>query len=134
MKRLTVVTKQWVGALADVSFILSKARVHVEDLTVLSEGDRAVVQLFCQLPERAKMALESNGYKVLESDRMVFARLPNEPESRARILRAVGPVKVSEPECLSVSQDYSIVGFKVSNRAAAARALGPAMVEQTLNL
>ena len=132
MKKLTVVTKQWARALADVSFILSKARVKVEDLSVLSEGDRAVVQLICALPERAKMALESNGYKVFDSDRMVLARLPDEPESRARLLHAVESLTLSGPECLSVSPGYSIVGFNVSNRAAARRALGAAVVEESL--
>ena len=61
MKQMTLIAKDEVGVLADISYILGKARINIESITVASVEAKAIITMFVKDEKRAKELLRANG-------------------------------------------------------------------------
>jgi len=84
MKQLNIIVDNKVGTLADISFILGKARINIESISTAIVGEKAVVVLSVKDEKRAREVLQSNNYKVLVSDAFVV-KMPDEPGELSKL-------------------------------------------------
>lgn len=76
MKPITIIADDKVGLLADISYILGKAKINIESINVDVVGGKAIISLTLSDRERGKSVLEAANYKVNELDSIVL-KLPD---------------------------------------------------------
>jgi len=84
VKPLTIVADDKVGLLADISYILGKAKINIDSLSVDVVGGKAIISLLLSEPERGKSVLEAAGYTVTELSSLVL-KLPDKPGELSKV-------------------------------------------------
>ena len=84
MKQIAVVADDRVGLLADISYILGKARINIDSIVVQVHGGKAVIDLTVKDDEKASRMLSSNGYNVLSSE-VLLVKLQDEPGELSKL-------------------------------------------------
>ncbi|MFH2106101.1 MAG: ACT domain-containing protein [Candidatus Micrarchaeota archaeon] len=114
MKSLAVVTEDRVGLLADISYILGKAKINIESLSVDVVGGKAVIILTVNSSDSAEEALRAAGYKVEESN-VIVLKLQDQPGELNRItsLLAKEHVSIDNVHILSRDGKCTIIGIVV---------------------
>ncbi|GEM_PF-2927241 len=133
---LVIVAKNTHGLSSDLLFILSHAKIHVEQVSGLVRGDDAVVSLSVSDPQKAKMLLENNGYNVINSEDTVIATFinsigdkanANSMDNKANALAqlASSRVKLTELKEIANLGSHSVFALSVDRVARARRLLSP---------
>lgn len=104
MHGITVVADDKIGLLADISYILGKAKVNIESLSVTSVGGKAVISLLVKDPKKAEEVLKSNGYRI-SSGNTLFVRLANKPGALAEIAEMLAKHKINGENLTMVTTD-----------------------------
>jgi hypothetical protein len=78
VKQVTIVADDKVGLLADISYILGKAKVNIESINADVVGGKAIVSLALSDDQRGKSVLEASGYRVGEFNSVVL-KLSDKP-------------------------------------------------------
>ncbi len=133
MKDICVVTEDRVGLLADISYILGKARVNIDSIAVSSVGGKAVFSIVVKDQERAKSVLEGNGFQV-SSGNVIFVKIEDKPGKLAEIAKLLSGNRISVENLHLVSRDgnNSIVGVTVSRPRKAKKLLSGCLIENDL--
>ena len=84
MKHIVVVSEDKTGLLADISYLLGKAKVNMENVSIEVVGNKAIAHIFVKNEQKASQTLSANGYKVLTSDNIVL-RIENKPGEFAKV-------------------------------------------------
>jgi hypothetical protein len=104
MKQITVVAEDRVGLLADISYILGKAKINIESLSAEKLGNKCVMVILVKNDARASELLKKNGYEVLESETFLV-RLKDEPGAIAELTAALQKAKLNLLSMHYVSRD-----------------------------
>ncbi len=86
MKQIAIVSDDKVGLLADISYILGKARINIESISVQTHGGKGVINLTVKDDQKAIKMLSSNGFEVLSSEIMLI-RLKDEPGEMSKMTK-----------------------------------------------
>ena len=78
MKNLVLIVDDKVGLMADISYILGKAKINIEGLHAATIGTKSVLTITVKDEKKARTVLEANGYKIM-SDEFLVAKLPDQP-------------------------------------------------------
>lgn len=78
MKQVTVISEDKVGLLADISYLLGKAKVNIESINADVVGGKAIICLALSDADRGKSVLETSGYRVGETNGVVL-KLKDQP-------------------------------------------------------
>lgn len=126
MAQITVVTKDNVGALADISYILGKAKINIDSLSVVSLSGKAVLVFFVKDAKKAASVLEHNDYDVLESEILVL-KLKDEPGQLSRMSALLSKEKVNILNLYFIAREggKSVVALRVDKYAKAKKLLKP---------
>ncbi|MFH1393400.1 MAG: hypothetical protein ABII71_03880 [Candidatus Micrarchaeota archaeon] len=84
MKTITIVADDKVGLLADISYVLGKARVNIEAINGDVVSDKSIIVLSLSDALRGKEVLEASGYKVAALNSVVV-RLNDEPGELGKV-------------------------------------------------
>ena len=106
MKSVTIVADDRVGLLADISYLLGKAKVNIESISVDVVAKKAVISLIIKDPDRAKTVLENAGFKVTESNSIVI-KLVDKPGELSRITSMLAESGINIENVHIVSRDGS---------------------------
>jgi len=126
MKQITVVSDDKVGILADISYILGKARINIESISVQVHGGKGLVNLTVKDNEKAARMLSSNGYEVLSSE-IFLVRIKDTPGEMARfteLLKKEG-INIESLHVVARDEDFSVHSLKVDKPKKAKNLLGP---------
>jgi len=104
MKSVTIVSEDKVGLLADISYILGKAKVNIESISVDVVAGKAIITLTIGNPAKAKDVLERNGYTVAESNVLVI-KLADKPGELSRITNMLAGDHVNIQNVHMLSRD-----------------------------
>ncbi|MFH1200342.1 MAG: ACT domain-containing protein, partial [Candidatus Micrarchaeota archaeon] len=120
MREITIVARDRVGLLADISELLATNGVNVDSLTTETANSTAVVRLVVSGAAKAKVVLETSGFKVMESDVLVV-RLADKPGELAKVARVLSEdrVNIHNVFMLSKTGEETLLALKVSNYDAA---------------
>jgi len=83
-KQLTVVMQNTMGTLAEVTGVVADKGVNIENVCAYTVGDVAVVHLLTNDNEKAKTALEKEGYRVAETE-VILVHVWNRPGSLSAV-------------------------------------------------
>ena len=124
MKEISVVSKDKVGLLADVSEILGQHGVNIESIAMESEHDTAVIHLKVSKESEAQKILAKAGFKVVESNHLLL-RISNRPGELAKVSRllANAGINITNVFVLDERNGKKIVAFNTSNNAKAKKLL-----------
>ncbi len=114
MKSITVVLDDRVGLLADISYILGKTGITIEELSVDVVGKKAVVALTVNNQRKALDMLLRNGYETAKIDSIVI-KLPNKPGELSKIAAFLSRngINTHDMHMLSSDNNNSIVALMV---------------------
>lgn len=131
MKEITIVGEDKVGSLADISYILGKARINIESVSATSMEGKAIVSLMLKDDKRATELLKSNGYQVLEAEIFVV-KLADEPGRLSEITKMLSNEGVSISSLYVVAKDkgVTIVALRADKPHKAKKLLAPYLISQ----
>ncbi len=104
MKTVTVVSDDKVGLLADISYVLGKAKVNIESINGDVVSDKSIIVLSLSNADKGKEVLEATGYEVAEKNSVVI-KLKDEPGELARITDLLSKEKVNIGNVHMLSKD-----------------------------
>ncbi|MCX8174871.1 MAG: ACT domain-containing protein [Candidatus Micrarchaeota archaeon] len=130
MKQITIVADDKVGLLADISYILGKARVNIEAITVDVHGGKAVIILSVKDEAKAAKMLAASGYKIMEEEVLVV-KVKDEPGELSKIserLKKEG-INILNLYIISRENGYSLDVLKVDKPKKAKAVLADCLVK-----
>lgn len=130
MKQLTIMMDDKVGALADISYILGKAKVNIESVSAEVYSGKVVINLTVKNDVKASEVLSKNGYTVLKSDVLVV-KVKDEPGALSEISNRLkkANINVESLFVLTRGNGYSVDVFKVDKPKAAKRLLSDCLMK-----
>jgi hypothetical protein len=108
MKQMTIITEDKVGVIADISYILGKAKINIEAISAEVYGGKGVINLMVKDEEKATKLLTANGYKVLESELLVI-KLKDEPGELSKVTSLLKKAKVNIKNLYILAKGEGIV-------------------------
>jgi len=128
MEQITVVVDDKVGVLADISYVLGKAKINIESLLVVSMSGKAILTFFVKDEARATKLLRASGYKVLESEILVV-RLKDAPGQLSQMSSMLVAEKISILNLYFIAKEKggSILALRVDKTKKAKKVLAPYM-------
>lgn len=134
IRELVIVSKDKVGLLADISYVLAKEKINIEqvDANVLHENAVVMVGVLSAKYEKAKDALKKNKYKVLPSESIVV-RLEDKPGALAEMARKLADAKINMTNIhvLGKNGEYVYDSINVDKPREARKVLGASVVNES---
>ena len=124
MKQITVVVADKVGVLAELSYLLGKARVNIEAISAEVQGGKSVINLVVSDEKRAEMILKSNGYHVLAGE-MLVVKVKDAPGALSEISKKLQKAKINIESIylLTRGEGYSLDAIMVDKPKKAKKVL-----------
>ena len=128
IKQITVVAEDKVGLLADISYILGKAKMNIESLSVEVQGNKCIIDISIKDEAKAASLLASNGYQVLKHDVLVV-KIKDEPAQMAQFTSRLAKEKISTVSLRLITKEngYDTYALQVDHTAKAKRVLATYM-------
>ena len=114
VKSVTIVADDKVGLLADISYILAKAKINIDSVNVDVISGKAIISLGLSDAVKGKNVLEAASYKV-EDVNSVVVKLPDKPEELSRVTSMLSKdgIKVENVRTLSKDEKSTILAITV---------------------
>ncbi len=124
MKQVVVLVEDKVGILADISYILGKAKINIDSISATTIGTKGVITLTVSDEKRTKEVLENNGYKIYSSDILVV-KLKDAPGELAKVSKMLADDKVNieNVHVLTKDKSHALYALKVDKLAKAQKIL-----------
>ena len=131
IKQITVVAEDKVGLLADISYILGKAKINIESLSVEVQGNKCLIDISIKDEAKATSLLTSNGYQVLKADVLVV-KIKDEPAQMAQFTSRLAKEKINMVAMNMITKEngYDTYALQVDHTAKAKRVLVSYMHKQ----
>ncbi|MCX8196846.1 MAG: ACT domain-containing protein [Candidatus Micrarchaeota archaeon] len=128
MKQMTVIVQDKVGLLADISYILGKAKINIDSVSVVSSGGTAILTFLLSDEKKAAQLLRQNGYKVLESE-IFIVKLKDRPGELSELSSKLANAKINILSLYIVAKEagYTYIAIKVDKTKKAKQLLKPYM-------
>ncbi|MFH0834858.1 MAG: ACT domain-containing protein [Candidatus Micrarchaeota archaeon] len=116
MKTITVITKDRVGLLADISGILGESHINISSIAAEAHGNAGIIRVTTDDPAKTKSVLKKAGFDVSAFE-MVIVRLKNKPGELARLTRelAENHIDIKNAYQFPASKSEVVFGFETSN-------------------
>ena len=130
MKQITVVVADKVGVLAELSYLLGKARVNIEAISAEVQGGKSVINLVVSDEKKAEMILKSNGYHVLAGE-MLVVKVKDAPGALSEISKKLQKAKINIESIylLTRGEGYSLDAIMVDKPKKAKKVLEEYLVK-----
>jgi len=128
MEELTIVVDDKVGIVADISYILGKARINIESIMVEVHGGKAIIEIAVKDAKKAMQYLSGSGYRVLESELLVVT-LKDEPGALSQMSSLLAKEKINILNLFFIAKEAgcSVLALKVDHPKKAEKLLAPFM-------
>ncbi len=128
MEELTIVVDDKVGIVADISYILGKAKINIEAISVDVHGGKAIINITVKDAKKAMQYLSGSGYRVLESE-IIVVKLKDEPGQLSSMSALLAKEKVNILSLFFLAKEagYSVLALKVDHTRKAMNVLAPFM-------
>lgn len=133
IKGLIVVAQDKIGLMAEISYVLAKEKINIEQVDVDVAAAKAVISIgiLSAKYEKARTALLKNNYEVLPSETLVV-RLDDRPGALAELTRRLADAKIniSNVHVFGKEGDYVFDSLTVDKPKEARKLLGDAVVNE----
>ncbi len=133
MKVLKIIEKDRVGLLLDISYILGKERVNIENISATTVNDKAIILLQVKDEKRVASILKKNGFNVIEDNSLIL-KLEDKPGMLAKISRLLIENKINLENLYVVSKDghYTYMSLSVDKPRKARNVLKGYLLEESV--
>ncbi len=116
MTELTIVAKDRVGLLADISDALGKENINIEFVSVETTASTAIVHLKVADSPAAKKCLTSAGFRVVDKHNLLL-RLKDRPGELAKVSRKLADsgINIKNVYILDAAKDEKIMAMDTSD-------------------
>ncbi|MFA5382142.1 MAG: ACT domain-containing protein [Candidatus Micrarchaeia archaeon] len=123
-KELLLTVKSRVGLIADLSFILGSAHINIEDIHVVTIGDKAIINLKVSDDKKALEILEKNGYAPVVYEGLVVT-INNAPGELAKVSKilADNKIQITRMDIIQQNQEKAVVSFDLDKMKKAKKVL-----------
>ncbi|RME79617.1 MAG: hypothetical protein D6769_01995 [Methanobacteriota archaeon] len=130
-KTLTIVEDDKVGLLMDISYIMGKEKINIENVSAVSVGGKAIFTITVKNPDKAYDILKKNGFHVLETDTLMI-KIPDEPGSLSKITKLLSKEKINMTTLYVVSRDgkNTVIALTADKKRKAKKVLEPYLIEE----
>ena len=130
IKQIIVIAEDRVGLLADISYILGKARINIESLSAEVSGHKCIIDLAVKDDKKATELLSNNGYLVLQPDVLVV-RIKDEPAQMAQFTAKLSKekIRIISLSIITKENGFDTYSLKADHPAKAKRVLSCYMRE-----
>lgn len=133
MKTITVVAEDKVGLLAEISYILSKAKISIDGMGIETAGTKAIVSITTLKAQKAEEVLSRNGYD-MSSCWGLFVKSSMEDGSDlqdvTKMLRR-HRIHIKDAQVVAKDRGNCVVALNVDRPRAAYKVLEPMLVNKT---
>ncbi len=131
MTQLSVITKNRVGLLSEITELLGNAGINIESVDVEGTRENVIVRILTNNEKKARELLTDNGYRVLESEVMVV-RIKDKPGELAKFAKqmAAGNIKIETIYMLGKDGGEGILAVKVDKPTEAKKLLETAAAKK----
>ncbi len=103
VSQITLVLNNRPGKLSGISELMGSEALNIRAISVAAEGDKSLVRIIVEDPERAKNALAGHDYEC-RIENVIAAEVPDHPGGLGAVLK---PLKESE---INVDYMYPAIG------------------------
>jgi hypothetical protein len=130
MKQIILVENDRVGLLADISYILAKNKLNIENISVNVLGNKVVLVLTTNDIKKAASVLSESGYKTISED-FIAVKLDDTPGELNKIttMLADAGITIYNVSVLTRDTKDTIVALKVARQKKAREILKKYLVE-----
>ena len=116
MKEITIVARDRIGLVADISEALAEKSVNIESVNVETAGKTAIVKIVTNEEKKAHKILSKAGFKPIDSNLAVI-RMVDRPGELAKITRLLADRKINIESVFMLSKEgrETVLALKVSN-------------------
>jgi len=112
MKCVTIAADDKVGLLADISYILSKAKINIESISVDVVAGKAIISTCLSDGDKGKSVLEAAGYAVEETNAVVI-KLSDQPGELNKITTLLSKEGISIKNVHMLSKDGTSTALSI---------------------
>lgn len=125
MKEITIVSKDRIGLLADVSQALAEKNINIESVSVETSGRTAIIRIVTNQEKKADSVLENAGFKPVGADVLVV-RLVDRPGELAKTTRLLADNRINIENVFLLNKEgrESVFALRVSDYQKAKKLLG----------
>ena len=129
MNRIIITVRDEVGVIADISKALADESINIEAINTEVAGEKGVVILTTNEPDRALRVLMNAGFRAI-SDEATVIRLRDEPGALAKVAEKfkVAGVNIQSMHILGRQDGYAMIGLTTDDTAEARRSIGDEFV------
>ena len=122
MNRITVLAKNEIGVIADISRALADAGINIETISAEGLEERGTITLTTDAQDAALRELTNAGFKAVTDESLVL-RLPDEPGALAKVAERFkqAGVNIQSLHILERKAGFTIVALAAEDREKAAR-------------
>ncbi len=130
MKVLRIIEKDRVGLIMDISYILGKSKINIENISVITSNGKVIILLQVKDEEKVKEILKRNGFNVLEDDVLII-KLEDKPGQLAEVSQILSQNNISIENLYIVSKNKKdvYVSVKVDDPKKAKKVLKEYLIE-----
>ncbi len=128
-KTLTIVEDDRVGLLMDISYIMGKEKINIENISAAAVGGKAIIVLTVKDTKKATEILKRNGFNILEEDTLMI-KLPDKPGELSKITQMLAKEGVNITSLFVVSRDgkETVVALTVDKKRKGTKLLEPYLI------
>jgi hypothetical protein len=114
MRETLIITKDRVGLLAEISYVLGKEDINIEAISADTVGKKAIIHLVTSDYKKAEELLRGAGFSVMHSDIIVISleERPGELSKVAKIL-ADSQVNIKNVQLLTKEENKAMYAIRV---------------------
>ncbi len=122
MNRITVLAKNEIGVIADISRALADAGINIETISAEGLKERGTITLTTDAQDAALRELKNAGFKAVTDESLVL-RLPDEPGALAKVAERFkqAGVNIQSLHILERKAGFTIVALAAEDREKAAK-------------
>ena len=116
-RRLVVTARDRMGLIADLSYILGKSKINIEDINVVKVGKTVIIDIQVSNEYKAKQLLSANGYTPIKSEALLI-KLKDEPGALASVARLLSDnkIRINRIDVVKKGDGVAVVGVEVDKK------------------
>jgi hypothetical protein len=103
-KTITLVENDRIGLLNDISYIMGKEKINIENISGHTVGKKAIISMTVKDHKKAVQVLKKNGFNVMEED-SIMIKLKDKPGELSKITELLAKNRISIKNLYVVSRD-----------------------------
>ncbi len=130
LKTITIVVKDKVGLLADISYILGKAGINIEELHADVVGDKAIISMGVKDVKKASDILKNSGFEIANPESIVI-KVGKGHAERVFSMLNLEKVALKNKDILAKDEKEEVLAIAVDKPRKAVKILNEFLFENT---